>query len=237
MRKGAGAILLGVLSWLPVNAGTLTTTPVRIDLAGHRSTGTLTVVNRGMTRSIIQIDPVAWRQEQGEERYAPTEDLLALPALFELGPGEEQLVRVGLRRPPGTGAERAYRIYLSEIPDQSLPEKEAVHVLLRIGIPVFVHAQPRVSPALRWRASCRRGTFRLQAANGGNGHARIVALAVRDRAGKKPFAETDDAGYILAGAERLWEMEVPKCPPAGSPVALSVTTEEGLLSEQVTLEE
>lgn len=218
-------------------AGTLTTSPVRVDLSEQSATGMLKVVNEGKTRSIIQIDTVSWRQEKGDDLYTPTDDLLALPTLFELEPGERQLVRVGVRKSPESGTERAYRLYLSEVPDKSVPEKKAVRVLLRIGIPVFVHKSEQVASALHWQASCAGGILRLQASNGGKGHARIIKFSLKAKSGKKPLGGVASPSYVLAGAKRIWSLDVATCPAPGSKLALSVKTEEGLLNAQVLLDE
>jgi len=235
-RKWLLLLLLNAMLPLPGTAGTLTTSPVRVDLDAQKKTGILRVTNGGDARTIVQIDAVAWQQENGEERYTPTHEVLALPALFELKPGEEQFVRVGMRSFPQTNGEQAYRLYLSEVPDESVPSKESVRVLLRIGIPVFVHTPAHVAPVLQWQATCAGKTVRLQAVNRGSGHARVLGVTIRKHGEEKALAERKVSDYILAGVKRAWNFAVPECPAPNSTFALSVRTEEGLLNEQVVLE-
>jgi fimbrial chaperone protein len=235
-RKWLLLLLLNVMLPFPGTAGTLATSPVRIDLDGQKKTSILRVTNKGSASMIVQIDAVSWHQENEKERYSPTQEVLALPALFELKPGEEQFVRVGVRSFPRTDTEQAYRLYLSEVPDQSVPAKESVRVLLRIGIPVFVHTPSHVAPVLRWQASCAGKTLRLQAVNTGSGHAHLLGVTVRKEGEKKVLAGWKVSDYILAGAKRAWSIAVPECPAPKSTFALSVQTEKGLLNEQVVLE-
>lgn len=197
----------------------------------------LTVTNQGDSATIIQADLLSWRQEKGRPLYSPSGDLLVVPPLFELGPGEKQLVRVGMRKAAEPASERAYRLYLGEVPDRSRPKEQTVRVLVRISMPVFVHSPLPEAPALQWRASCAGKRLRLEVANAGNGHAKLLGFTLEERPGKKPLAQRKALNYLLAGTERSWTVEVPECPAAGSTIGLSVQMDEGPLHAQVVLEE
>lgn len=218
---------------LPVSAAKITTTPVTFNLSAKKQTAILRVSNEGNTSSLIQIDSMSWIQEKGEDIYEPTEDILAVPALFELRPGEKQLVRIGLRKPPEPDNEHAYRIYLSEVPDQSVSEGAAIRVALRIGIPVFVLPNRPAAPVLEWRASCEKGQFYLKAINVGNANAKIFNLSLKKEGGKKEIEQLKSAGTLLAGTERSWEFGVSECPTEGSLIELLAQTNKGPLNAQI----
>jgi len=209
--------------------------PVQIDLSTKKPTSIIRVANDGNTRSIIQIDLVSWQQGKEGDMYESTEDLLAVPTLFELEPGEKQLIRIGLRKPPEPDNERAYRLYFAEVPDESVPKEGAVRVLLRIGVPVFVLPNLPATPALEWKASCVKGKLRLAGTNVGNVNTRILGLSLVRSTDKKELAQLKSAGTILAGAERLWEFGVPECLMEGSTIELLAQTLKGPLNAQIML--
>ena len=72
---------------------------MRVDLGAAGKTAVLTLKNTGDTPSLVQADPTQWAQEAGQDRYAPSDALIVSPPIFELSPGQEQVVRVGLRAP------------------------------------------------------------------------------------------------------------------------------------------
>lgn len=238
IHKGVGALLVSLALVLPASAAKISISSVRVDLTKQKPTALLTLTNKGDSKAIMQIDPVSWRQVKGESLYTPTEELLAVPALFELQPGASQLIRVGLRKVPECNKERAYRLYLSELPDASASLPESVHVTLKIGIPVFVHsATPEVS-ALHWSGSCvKKGELHLEASNSGNAHIRILDLTLKSPESKKQFAKSDLADYILAGTSRSWEIGISSCPEAGRILELSAATDAGPVNAKIILKE
>lgn len=235
MRQKAGIFLSLLFIAFPASAAKLATSPVRIDLSGRKPTAILSVLNEGNTSSIIDVTPVSWHQKENEDVYETTKDLLAVPALFELGPGEKQMVRIGLRKPPEVDNERAYRIYLNEVPDESVSKEGTIRVLLRIGIPVFVLPNRPAVSTLEWKASCVKGKLRLEGTNVGNVNARILGLSLKRQADKKELAQLKSAGTLLAGAERSWEFGVSECPTERSMIELLAETAKGPLNAQIML--
>ena len=228
--KGCLLIMAGV----SLSAGQIATSPVRIDLSGDKPTAILTVTNEDRAATIIQVESAAWEQKEGADRYAPAPELLAVPPVFKLEAGEKQLIRVGIRQFPREGEESAYRLYLTEVPDASLPAEGIVRVLLRISLPLFVHAGSRGTHALEWQAVCKEKTMRLAASNRGRAHAKIFDLEIRKQTQNQSLGRQKAAAYILAGAQRSWEFSVAECSEA---VRLSYRTEEGSHDVRVVLEE
>jgi fimbrial chaperone protein len=238
MKKFPGFLLvLCGLLLLQASAAKLQTSPVRLDLSATQKYATLTVTNQGASTTMIQVDPVAWHQENGEDRYAPTQDLLVVPALFELEAGASQLIRIGMREAPERDRERPYRIYVAEIPDASETRSRSVRVMLRIGIPVFIHSPAAEAAKLQWQASCTARTMRLEAANSGNAHVKILILKLRESGSGREVATLKTADYLLPGTTRSWEAEVAKCPARGASIELFAETDEGPLHVPVSLEE
>ncbi len=238
MHKGIGALLLCMTLVLPTSAAKIVTSQVRVDLTKQKLTALLTLTNQGTSKTILQIDPVSWRQSGGNSLYEPTEDILAVPALFELKPGESQLIRIGIRNNPEQDKENAYRIYLNELPNEAATVPDSVHVMLRIGIPVFVHSAKPEAPDLKWSATCTQGgKLHLGVSNSGNAHIKILDLSLKNRESGKSLAKSDLADYLLAGTSRSWEIGISNCSEAGKMLELSAATDAGAVNAQIILQE
>ena len=208
------------------DAGSIELYPVRVDLSAERSTATMKVRNTGGERITVEARLAAWTQAGGQDVYQPTRAVLASPPLFELAPGKEQVVRLGLidRAPPA--GETAYRIFLQELPDAAAANGGAVRTLLRISVPVFVSTPGAGGgPSLGWSARRDGGALVLEASNSGAAHARIHALTV----GEPGRAPTPVAmgGYVLPGASRRFVLHGSQVPASSKTIAIEAQTEHG----------
>ena len=68
--------------------------PVMLELPAGAASTVLTVANRGTQRAAIQVRGFEWKQSPTEDPLSPTGALLISPPLFELEPGETQVVRL-----------------------------------------------------------------------------------------------------------------------------------------------
>lgn len=188
MRWGFFALLF---SALPVMANAPSTildvAPTTLELKPGAA-GLFFITNHGARDVTVQIEAADWRQENGRDVTAPSQELLASPPLAHIAPGARQSVRV-MARPAGAG-ERAYRLLVSELPDAEAGG-DGVHVLLQFSVPVFVRHDPRLAPHLSW--SAREG--RLVAANAGAQTVKLDGVTI-DGARKPGLI------YLLPGAVR-----------------------------------
>ena len=135
------------------------------------------------------------------ESYAPTEDILAVPPLFTLKPGAEQIVRIGMMAEPEHETEKAYRMFITELapPQHEERKTSGVNVRLRLGLPVFVAPQAPQRVSLDHIDSEQAdGKFHMQFRNSGNTHVRISEIRYRAPGMQEPQVEAA-AIYILAG--------------------------------------
>ena len=139
MRRGLFALLF---SALPVMANEASTTlpsttldvaPTTLELKPGAA-GLFFITNHGARPVTVQIEAADWRQENGRDITAPSQELLASPPLAHIAPGARQSVRV-MARPPGDN-EHAYRLLVSELPDPAA-DPGRVKVLLQFSVPVF----------------------------------------------------------------------------------------------------
>src|SRR3546814_9833017 len=64
---------------------------------------------------------MAWSQSGGKDVFAAVDDILATPPIFTIPAGGSQVIRVGSRRAPDPQHERAYRLFLREVPPAPQP--------------------------------------------------------------------------------------------------------------------
>src|SRR5882757_8231195 len=186
MRFPALLLLAALAAPVSAQPASLRVFPVRITLAPSRPIATLTVSNTSPVAVALQMGLVAWRQQDGQDRFEPTEQVLANPAIFKIEPGAQQVVRLGLRTPLD-GKEGSYRLFLQELPNPSADNQEAVVTLLRLSVPVFTPAKT-VAPHLSWKiSSASDGKASLWVANDGDRHAQITAITLTAADGRPLF--------------------------------------------------
>jgi len=211
MRHGTAALTaacLLVATVDPARAGSFGIAPLRVDFDESHKSDVVQIRNTSDQELSLQVEAMTWRQaEDGEDRYENTEQLVAVPPIFTLPPGETQLVRVGTVASPALDHERAYRLYLTEI----LPAKHSggTRLRLRVGIPVFVAPILPASPGLEFVSTDRLDDrLRVTLNNPGNSHVRVKQLTIVPETENAP-EQSNAAQYVLAGAQRSFFLEIP----------------------------
>ena len=131
-------------------AGNFGVSPLDLQFNVQSKSGIVTVSNDDTKTLSLRVKAMRWTQDsEGRDVYAETSDLVYFPKRFELKPGEQRVVRAGLDQVV-PGAEKAYRLYIEEIPPADLPRDggSKLAVLLSIGIPVFISPLDTTSSAL-----------------------------------------------------------------------------------------
>jgi fimbrial chaperone protein len=213
--RGAGlllAVALGLVVGARAEGASLTVDPTRVTLTARTGSTLVTVRNEGSETIRVQLSAFAWSQSiTGDVELQPTQDVVYFPRLFSLAPGEERKIRVGTTAAFGD-VERTYRLFVEELPPLvRAPGENAVRMLTKFGIPVFLRPAAATAKAALTGVglSGSRLTFTLQ--NAGNVH--FVPEAVRVEAlgsnGQSVFDRKMDGWYVLAGGSRLYELDVP----------------------------
>ena len=183
-----------------VRASTFSLSPVRLEMNNSHPTGVLTLHNDGDAPVTVQVQPVAWRQEAGEDHYEQTAELLVTPPVFVLPAKADQIVRVARRGTPNATEELSYRLFFQEVPQAAANLRPSVQVALRIGVPVFIApagAKPNLEFRAHWQAD---GSLDLAVSNHGNAHVQITdfeLLATK----ASVIARTANPRYVLVGSE------------------------------------
>jgi fimbrial chaperone protein len=212
-RLSSAALLLFLLL-LPVaaRAGDWRVSPIRLDLGRDAKSGAVTVANDSDDRLQVQMTAMEWTQDaEGKDRYEETGEILFFPRLMILDKKEERILRAGIRV-PATVMEKAYRLFIEEIPGPRIQQEgTAIAIAIRFGVPIFVHPlkeEPRgeVGPV-----TMSEGTLRVPVKNTGNVHFVIQSVLLKGKNGKgEEILSRELSGwYLLAGASRVYTTDVP----------------------------
>src|SRR5437868_116279 len=222
-----------------VMAGSLSVTPVRIELSSAQRSVALTVRNDGDQPTIVQAQLVAWSQADNDDRLEATTDILASPPIFTVAPGASQILRIALRLAPDAARERTYRVMVTEVPGKPQPESAGAQFALKISLPIFVDASgPKTSPRLEWSGTRTvKGELALTAVNTGSKHIQVQTIEIA-KGGTEADARFAGLWYILPGQRRTVTIK----PSDGHTIAtgrvqVKAETDAGPLAADVVLEQ
>lgn len=202
-KFAAAFVSLAVAS--SATAGTFTISPIRVELHRGHGTEVLTVRNEEDKPLLLQARAVVWSQENGEERYLDTRDLLLTPPVFQLAPKAEQIVRVAFRGQADASREIQYRVILTEVPQPSAERFMGLNVALSMSIPVFVRPLAAAQPDMKWKARwLPDGSLRITAENLGAAHLQVFDFDVHS--GSQVLSHAALSRYVLPGSEIVWTL-------------------------------
>lgn len=211
----AAAILLALLSVavLPdaARGGEWRVSPIRLDLGRDAKTGVITVMNDADGKLQLQLTASEWTQDaEGKDLYAESGDLVYYPKIMSVGGKEERILRAGIRI-PAAGREKAYRLFLEEIPGPRTSAGTGVAIAVRFGVPVFVKPVREEPKAELGPVAMDNGTVSVRVRNAGNVHfvVRTVIVTAKDARGEGVFRTEINGWYLLSGASRAYAAAIP----------------------------
>ena len=187
--------VLSACACVSAGAGSLGVAPLKVTLSATAPIGSVTVENSGSADILVQTEIFSWLQSDGIQNLAATDDVVAVPPVFKLAPGAQQLVRVGLTRAFVESYEKTFRLMVTEVPTAT--STQTVAVSIRHSLPVFV-LPGKVSAA---KLGAKADAVGLQIANEGNLHVNIRRWRVRDASGAV-VVDAYGPGYVLRGERR-----------------------------------
>lgn len=233
----AGAIvcLLGLTG--PAHSTSLSVTPVRVTLDSKHHSVALTIQNQSDEAKVIQTELVRWTQENGNNVYAPSRDLLINPPIFTLKPGKSQVVRIGLKRKVDAKDELAYRLRVTEVPPPPKPEFTGLRIALRFDIPAFVLPKEAQNSKLNWKASRNaNGEVLLNLSNMSNHHVRVQDIKLSEAEGGCKLLDWQPMGFVLlAGQARQIKLK-PNVELHEKQIEFIAHINDGLVAAKVELE-
>lgn len=228
-----------IVGMLPAIAGasSLDVDPIRVNFTAQNTVAVVTLSNSGDNPATVQLEPVVWSQENGEDVYTPTRELLATPPIFTVQPHQKQIIRLGLRVPPDARREKSYRLYLQEVPSAEQQKGLGVVMALRIGVPVFVDPLTPTTPVLHWVA--RRASDKevdLSVTNTGGSHIQIRTITLSGAGSGQPL-QVQQAIYVLTGKSHTWALKQgTRVAAAGASVHVQCDTDQGPVDAQLVLQ-
>ncbi|MFO7982446.1 MAG: fimbria/pilus periplasmic chaperone [Desulfuromonadales bacterium] len=185
--------------------------PIRIDLGKNQRSDVVRLINEGSEKVSLQIQATEWMQdENGEDLYVPSKDLIFFPKILTVEPKEERVLRAGIRS-PAVQREKTYRLFIEEIPEASRADATQVSINIRFGLPVFVEPLQKQAQAEISSLELKAGKIAAEISNTGNVHFRINKIIVHglDAEGREIFRKEKQGWYLLAEASRHHELDLP----------------------------
>ncbi|MEZ5930771.1 MAG: fimbria/pilus periplasmic chaperone [Alphaproteobacteria bacterium] len=218
---------LGSLVFGVAEAGTLKVSPIKVFLPADGKSEVIHVRNPDATPALVQIQAVEWTDVEHLDQAKRADEIIAVPPIFEMAPESEQVIRLAHRHADSAGMEKAYRLLITEVPQEV--DDGGVAFAVRLNMPLFV--TPRgAEPKPEWRVQrTASGEGQLVLANRGNAHLMVTALELRAPGDAKPLFETDQFVYALAGKEQRWSLGYGQ---TALPESLEVLTETHLGPQQ-----
>ncbi len=216
------SIVLAMLAWmLPLAArgASFGVSPIRLDLDPASRTGLVTVSNEDAKRIYFRLKLAEWKQgAEGDDSYADSSDLIYFPQTLVIEPKEKRVVRVGIKGPPPV-AERAFRLYIEELPDpdEPAPAGTAVAVRLRFGVPIFLSQGKGAPKPEMVSAASTKGAVRVAIRNSGDRQIRFEEVTLTLGPGGKALGRIP-GWYVFPGATRAFVVPVDRasCPLSGA---------------------
>lgn len=214
--------------------------PIRIELNPNDKSSSITVFNEDKIPINFQLKAMEWTQdENGKDIYQETQDIIFFPKLFTLEAGKERLIRIGIKNIT-LNKEKAYRLFVEEIPSSDKKEGVAVQIALRFGIPIFVKP---IKEEILWeitKKSVEKEMFILQLHNKGNIHFNLLNIKItgisKDTPEKEIFTKDIKGWYLLSGVKRTFIEKIDDCNKL-SKIKLQIVTDRFSFDDQILLAE
>lgn len=204
MKRLFLAVLLCVS--MPAMAGRLQVSPTSFVFSGQTSKE-LWVSNTSDTPLSAQVRVMEWSQDNFEDNLQPAKTVLASPAMVEVAPHTQQLVRVIVPQPLGAG-EKTFRVIVDELPSDNPQNNGAqVNFLLRYSIPLFYNADVS-APQLTFAVQQMDGKWFVVATNPTDHTVKAFGLQQKIGAQTKPIVP-GLVGYVLPHSHMRWPLPGP----------------------------
>lgn len=177
----------------------LSVTPLRVELPGGTSTETVQVQNGTDTPMAVQIRLFAWSQQNGQDAYVPSSDLLVSPSIVSIPAKQTQLVRL-VRKAATSQGEKRFRLVIDQLPDPAKARPGVAQTRVRFAIPVFVDSDKAAPAAFAWRLT----NGNLELANTGGAAARVVQIEVKGADGRIVPVEQNSLRYVHGASTIAW---------------------------------
>lgn len=224
---------VGLLHIASANAGSLSVSPVTIEVPAADVAAVAKVQNPSASPATAQLRVFRWTQVDGVEKLEPSDDVVVSPPLAQLAPGAEQTIRIMLAGGAKASSEQSYRLFVDELPPPRSPTKASVAVVVRLALPVFFGTDKSARSSLDWRLDLHGSKPALIVSNEGGRRARIANLVLRDKAGNSVEVARGLAGYVLSRSIKRFELPRDALKLAHGSIAVSAQSDLGPINAMV----
>jgi fimbrial chaperone protein len=184
---------------IAAGAAQLNIAPLRIEIDSTNSAATLRLTNSSQRSLPVQTRLFAWRQEAGEDQFAPSSALSISPSIISIPPGQTQIVRL-LRTTTATPGEKRFRLAVDQLPDPTLARSGEAEARLRFTIPVFLDRNQAAPARLTWRI----GQDQIEVVNSGGATVRILTIEAKTATGQVIPVQRNSLRYVQGDSAIAW---------------------------------
>jgi fimbrial chaperone protein len=187
--------------------------PVRIELNDKIRMEKLVIKNVSDVDFPLQVHVYEWSQnENGEDVYRETQDIVVFPKILTIKKGEERFIRLGANTLPGI-KEKTYRVYVEEMASETAEQQGAtIRLFMKVGIPIFITPPEKKEDQAEINGiAMDKGKIKVKVRNSGNSHVIVTGIGVRglNAAGGEAFNRSIAGWYVLSGMEKSYETDIP----------------------------
>ena len=186
--------------------------PIRLDFNAKITSGILTVSNGTSDKINYQIKAFEWTQDaEGKDKYTETIDIIFFPRMMTVEPGDKKIIRAGMKV-PRADREKAYRLFIEEIPKPQKAEGAHITFAIRFGVPIFFKPVKEEFKGVIEKMAMDKGLLAVPIKNTGNSHFVIQTIAIKGISSDKEtvFSRDLPGWYLLSGVTRQYTTEIPK---------------------------
>lgn len=189
-------------------ANGLEVSPMRLTIPSGQTNTSFKINNSSDESALFHIKAVKWSQQNGEDIYTETKDLIINPPIVNVNPDSYQLVRVGLRAPLNPNKEHTYRIFTTEVstrknnPENNSTQLE-IETLFEFRLPLFVQPLEVEKDLDVYLKKINQDKTQLKIKNDSNMHIQVVGVAIEDEDQEVLYSEKTFV-YLLPQQEKTW---------------------------------
>lgn len=204
-----------LFTFFPSMAFAIAISPTSVLLTQQVPINTLELKNDRPQTMVFQVNMVRWTQPANQDKYEPTDDLIATPLIFKLGPGQKQLLRIGVNKIHFKHQEQTYRLFIREVPPDkttfNTSEKGQLKIIFRLSIPVFLQPLVPVKKESFWhQEKISPNKIKLGVENRGNKTIFISRLQAFDKSNNPITALIKTFTYLLPKSSQTWTVKSAK---------------------------
>jgi len=140
------------LAFIVSGAKAITITPTTIEISSTKKVVNLTFTNDTARDINLQSSVLAWTQINGKDAYAPSKDIVIVPAVVTVPAGKSQSFRVSKITFDNAEVEKSYRLYLEDISPDFVDPKASSGVYFKFNqnLPVYYStAKPKTNKVFK----------------------------------------------------------------------------------------